>query len=121
VLLASGRGYREVAEALEISVGSVHNIMKEPDEDLEPFIKQIKVRFAKRHFILEEHILARISDSNIVKASLKDKVLSATILEDKALLIDKELEFERVENEALPPTPEPIELKPEIPVPEIPE
>ncbi|MDA8169073.1 MAG: hypothetical protein M0Z59_05155 [Nitrospiraceae bacterium] len=36
VLLASGRTCREVAEALDISVGSVHNIMKESGERVGP-------------------------------------------------------------------------------------
>ena len=89
VLLASGRTYREVAEALDISVGSVHNIMKESGERVGPLVASIKKRFAAKQFILADHILSRITDWDIGKASLKEKVLAAAILADKAAQMEQ--------------------------------
>ncbi|MBI4823545.1 MAG: hypothetical protein HY805_04860 [Nitrospirae bacterium] len=36
ILLAEGKPYREIASTLEMSIGSVHNIVKEPTENLSP-------------------------------------------------------------------------------------
>ncbi len=83
-LLASGRPYREVAEALDISVGSVHNIMKESREDVMRILKETRARHAMKCFLLSDHILGRISDSDIRNASLKEKVVASAMLDDKA-------------------------------------
>ena len=84
-LVAAGRPYREVAEALGISVGSVHNIMKESREDIMRILKETRARHAMKCFMLSDHILGRISDSDIINASLKDKVIASAILADKAV------------------------------------
>ncbi len=84
-LLATGRSYREVAEALDISVGSVHNIMKESSEDIMRILKETQARHAMKCLLLSDHILGRISDSDINHASLREKVIVSAILSDKAL------------------------------------
>lgn len=89
-LLRAGKTYREVAEALDISIGSVHNIANEPPEVTAPFVDEIKKRLAHKHYILADHILNNliISPYSIGKASLKDRVLAAAILLDKARQIE---------------------------------
>ena len=88
-LLAAGKSYREVARAMDLSIGSVHNISRESSEDIEPLVAQIRGRFAMKHWLLADHILSRITEGNLLKASLKDKALAAAILTDKALAIEK--------------------------------
>ncbi|MDA8174380.1 MAG: hypothetical protein M0018_07310 [Nitrospiraceae bacterium] len=85
VLLESGRSYREVAGALEISIGSVHNIIKEPHEKTAPLLREIRERSAAKNLLLADHFLNRITDYNVNDASLKDKVICAAILTDKAM------------------------------------
>ena len=84
-LLAVGRPYREVAEALDISVGSVHNIMKESSEDIMRILSETRARHAMKCLLLSDHILGRISDYDIIHASLREKVSVSAILADKAL------------------------------------
>ncbi len=88
-LLASGRPYREVAEVLDISVGSVHNIMKESREDIMRILKETRARHAMKCLMLSSHILGRISDSDIVNASLKEKIIASAILADKAVKFEE--------------------------------
>jgi hypothetical protein len=90
-LLAMGKSYREVAEALELSVGSVHNIAKEPLERVEPMVSEIKRRFAMKHWLLADHILNKIHIHDVARASLKEKALAAAIITDKALMLEKAL------------------------------
>lgn len=89
VLLETGRSYRDVADTLEISIGSVHNIMKEPAGLTAGFVAALKARFAQKHYMLSDHILTRITDGDIRGASLKDKVIAAAILADKARSLEK--------------------------------
>jgi len=89
-LLHAGKSYREVAEALDISIGSIHKIAKEPMEKIGPLVRELKERFAMRNYLLAEHILGKIDDSDIRKSSLKDKVLAASILADKARAHEKD-------------------------------
>jgi hypothetical protein len=90
-LLAMGKSYREVAEALELSVGSVHNIAKEPLERVEPMVSEIKRRFAMKHWLLADHILNKIHIHDVARASLREKALAAAIITDKALMLEKAL------------------------------
>ncbi|MBI4823086.1 MAG: hypothetical protein HY805_02500 [Nitrospirae bacterium] len=66
ILLAEGKPYREIASTLEISIGSLHNIVKEPTENLSPFIDEIKKRAAMKYWLLSDHILSRISELNLI-------------------------------------------------------
>lgn len=88
LLLTEGAPYREIASELQISIGSVHNIVKETPENLSPFIKEIKQRAAMKYWLLSDHILSRISELNLTYATLKDKVIASAILMDKARLIE---------------------------------
>lgn len=90
-LLAMGKSYREVAEAMDLSVGSVHNIAKEPPERAEPMVTEIKRRFAMKHWLLADHILNRIHIHDVGRASLKEKAIAAAIITDKALMLEKSL------------------------------
>jgi len=89
-LLHSGKSYREVAEALEISIGSVHNIAREPMARIGPLVAELKERFAAKHYLLADHILGKIGDSDIERASLREKIQAAAILQDKARALEKE-------------------------------
>jgi superfamily II DNA/RNA helicase len=84
VLVASGKTYREVAEALDMSVGTVHNIMKEKAEDIAPIIKEIRRRFAAKTCALSDHLLNKITNADIENATLIQKVTASAILMDKA-------------------------------------
>ncbi len=84
-LLAAGRPYEEVARAMDISVGSVHNIMKESREDLTRILNETRARIGMKYLLLSDHVLGRIDDHDINKASLKDKAVTSAILADKAL------------------------------------
>jgi len=88
-LLAMGRSYREVAEAMELSVGSVHNIAREPMERIEPVLQEIRRRFAMKHWMLADHILGNIDARDLMYAGLKEKALAAAILTDKAMVLEK--------------------------------
>ena len=83
-LIASGRSYREVAEVLDISVGSVHNIMKEAQENIMRILTETRARHAMKCLLLSDHILGRISDYDIANASLREKIIASAILADKA-------------------------------------
>jgi hypothetical protein len=88
VMLRSGSSYREVSEALEISVGSVHNISREDMDYLEPLVMEMKRRSAYRCYLLADHTLNRMSDVDFEGASLKEKSVAAGVLFDKATMLD---------------------------------
>jgi hypothetical protein len=101
-LLAAGKSYREVARAMDLSIGSVHNISRESSEDIEPLVAQIRGRLAMKHWLLADHILSRITEGNLIRASLKDKALAAAILTDKAMAIEKGIRPALPEMSAMP-------------------
>jgi hypothetical protein len=88
-LLAMGRSYREVAEAMELSVGSIHNIAREPVERIEPVVREIRRRFAMKHWMLADHVLNTITRHDLSHASLKEKAIASAILTDKAITLEK--------------------------------
>ena len=107
-LLRAGKSYREVAEALDISVGSVHNICMEPREGLDPLVAEIKSRLSARYYLLADHVLGWIIDDNLRGASLKEKAIAAAILTDKARMLDtrgrmRAAPAENEQNEQAPP------------------
>ena len=108
-LLASGRPYREVAEALGISVGSVHNIMRESSKDITRLLKETRARIAMKCLLLSDHILGRISDHDIIYASLREKIIASAILADKAAKLEKMTASpdKAPQNETLHPDPLP--------------
>jgi hypothetical protein len=87
-LLEAGRTYREVAEAMDISIGTLHNIMREPPEATASLVGEIKGRLSAKHYMLADYILNTIEPLNIHNASLRDKVIAAAILVDKARLLE---------------------------------
>ena len=95
-LVKAGKPFREVAEVLQISIGSVHNISSEPYEDIAPIVDEIKKRSAFKHYLLSDYILSSISELNLTYASLKDKVLASAILTDKARVLDDEQKKDRM-------------------------
>jgi hypothetical protein len=88
-LLRAGKSYREVAEALQMGISSVHRISKEPREALAPLVDELKSRFSARYYLLADYILGRISDSSIIDASLKERAIAAAILTDKAMQLER--------------------------------
>ncbi|MDA8389032.1 MAG: hypothetical protein M0Z58_10290 [Nitrospiraceae bacterium] len=60
-----------------MSVGSVHNIMKESREDIMRILKETRARIAMKRLLLSDHILGRISYSDISK----EKVVQLTVME----------------------------------------
>jgi hypothetical protein len=59
-MLEVGKTYREVSDALDVSIGSVHNIMKEDMPDIMPLVEAIKARLASKHYMLADYILSHI-------------------------------------------------------------
>ena len=90
-LLETGMSYREVSSALAISVASVHNISREPLEDLAPLVAEIRKRMASKCWLLADHILSKLGNLSIASATLKEKTIAAAILTDKAVLLEKEV------------------------------
>lgn len=88
-LLETGKNFREIAEALDISIASVHRIAKEPREDIAALVLEIKGRLSAKCYLLADHILNRMSEMNIMQATLKEKAIAAAILTDKATLMEK--------------------------------
>jgi len=86
-LVGAGMTYRDVADTLEISVGSVHNLLKEPPAEVAPIVREMNARLAHKASMLADHVLARIDDLDIGKASLKEKAIAAAILMDKARML----------------------------------
>jgi hypothetical protein len=83
-MIEAGSSYRQAAEVLEISSGSVYNIMRTTHEDLNPIVSSVKLEFANKFYLLSDYIVSRISDLDIGRASLKEKAIAAAILADKA-------------------------------------
>jgi len=112
-LLKAGRNYREVAEALDMSIGSVHKVSREPREDLAPLVEELRRRFSAKCLLLADHLLSRITDTTVGNASLKDRVIAAAILADKAERAMKSSDGGPPPREHVntPETPEPLEKK----------
>jgi len=85
----AGHSFRQISEALDISVGALNYIVREGGPECDTLAHEIEVRNASRHRILAEHILSSIDDEDIRRAPLKQKVIAAAILTDKAEMIEK--------------------------------
>jgi len=85
----AGHTYREISEALDVSIGALNYIVRQEGPEFDALAKEIKKRNVARHRMLAEHILSSIDDSDIMRAPLKNKVIAAAILTDKAELIEK--------------------------------
>lgn len=86
----SGHSYRQIAQALDISVGAVHYIVREGGPEVDRLAVEIRKRAAHRHHMLAEHILSSIDDRDIYKAPLKQKIIAAAILTDKGLMLERQ-------------------------------
>jgi hypothetical protein len=62
--------------------------MKEGADEIAPIIKEIRSRFAAKNYALADHLLNRISESDIERATLIEKVRASAILVDKARVLD---------------------------------
>ena len=87
----AGHTYREIAEALDYSVSTVHAIVRHEGPIMDQLAEEIIKREGKRHRVLSEYILSRITDGDLAHASLKEKVIASAILTDKAILLDSKL------------------------------
>ena len=83
-MVRAGKSYREVAEALDISKGSIFNIMKATGTDIRALADEIRAEMSAKSLVLADYILNRISDYSIGQASLKERAIAAAILMDKA-------------------------------------
>ena len=89
-MLKAGKWIYEVAKALDLSRATVYRIENEQtDEDVEALAKEIKKEMANRYFVLADTILRGINDSELDKASLKEKAIAAAIFTDKATQLEK--------------------------------
>lgn len=86
-MLDAGKTYREVAEALNIGLGTVHSIAAErPDARLAGALRK---NFSSRCLMMADQILSDISRHDIAKSSLQQQTIAMAILLDKAMLLEK--------------------------------
>lgn len=92
-LRAAGMPYEKISFVLKVGVGTVHSWVNSPEMlggRYSQLAEKVKSQLSNRQYLLSSSILSNISDEDMKKASLKDKVLSSSILIDKARLIDGE-------------------------------
>ena len=85
--------YEKIAFVLKVGSGSVHawvNSSSRLGGRYHELAETVKNHLADKQYLLSNTILGSVSDADIERASLKDKVLSSSILIDKARLIDGE-------------------------------
>ena len=84
----TGHTYRDIAEVLDVSISTVNAMIRHDGPELTRLTEEIIKREGKRHRLLSEYILSQISDRDITRASLKEKIIASAILTDKAILIE---------------------------------
>ena len=92
-LRSSGMPYEKIAFVLKVGSGSVHawvNSSSRLGGRYHELAETVKNHLADKQYLLSNTILGSVSDADIERASLKDKILSSSILIDKARLIDGE-------------------------------
>lgn len=91
-LRSMGNSYGQIAEHLKVGKATVYDWINTLDAP-QPLIEvseRIKKQLAAKQYMLSNGILSSISDEDIEKASLMQKVTSSSILIDKARLIEGE-------------------------------
>ena len=91
-LRAMGHSYRTIAKHIGSDKSTVHmwvNDIKE-NNPLNDVAGRIKKQLASKQYMLSNGILSSITDEDIQKASLMQKITSSSILIDKARLIEGE-------------------------------
>jgi transposase-like protein len=89
-MLKAGKMVFEVAKALDLSRATVYRIRHEDsDEDVEALVVEIRKEMAGRYLLLADTILRGIDDTELDRASLKDKAIAAAIFTDKAAQLEK--------------------------------
>jgi len=83
-MIRAGKSYNEVAKSLDISKGSVFNMMKATGIDIRMMADEIRAEMSAKSLVLADYILNRISDGIIIQSSLKERAIAAAILMDKA-------------------------------------
>lgn len=95
-LRASGMSYRKIGFVLGVSNSTVHDWVNRSTitgvaaDRCKELADNVKSNLANKQYLLSNSILSAISDEDIARASLKDKVISSSIMIDKARLIDGE-------------------------------
>ena len=88
---ASGYTYHGIAAKLNVSAGSVHDWVNRVEErrfeDTE-LTEQIKAQMSGKVYSTANHILSKVSDEDIERATLQQKATSFGIMIDKARLIE---------------------------------
>ena len=90
-LRSSGMPYEKIAFVLKVGSGSVRawvNSSSRLGGRYHELAETVKSHLADKQYLLSNTILGSVSDADIERASLKDKVLSSSILIDKARLIE---------------------------------
>ena len=95
-MLRAGKSYREIRNALTISIGSVHNIARQAENtDLTRMVKEIKRGYAARYLMFAEYLMEELPSHINERTNVKDIAVAAAILTDKALKFEKAEQTER--------------------------
>ena len=91
-LRAMGNSYGTIADHLKVGRTTVHTWINdiESNQPLKDVSEQIKKQLASKQYMLSNSILSAITDKDIERASLQQKIISSATLIDKARLIEGE-------------------------------
>ena len=95
--------YREVADKLNISIGTVHNIVVDRVDDPTPLARSLRKKFGARCMLMADEMLEQIKGYKIASAPLQQVIISVAILLDKAAALEKEQTPQTPEKAAGPP------------------
>ena len=95
-MVESGLTYREVADKLNIGLGTVHNIVVDREADPTPLAQAVRRKFGARCMLMADEMLDQIKGYKIATAPLQQVIISIAILLDKAAALEKETVPEKV-------------------------
>ena len=95
-LRAMGYSYKRIGHALGVSESTAHEWINKPEQQgnsmtmacRAEIVELVKANLASKAFMLSNHILSAISDSDVENASLLQKTTAASQLIDKGRLLD---------------------------------
>ncbi len=89
-MVEAGLSYREVADKLDISIGTVHNIVVDRADDPTPLARGLRRKFSARCMLMADEMLEQIRSYKITTSPLQQVIVSIAILLDKAAALEKE-------------------------------
>ncbi len=88
-MLRAGKSYREIRSALDIGIGTIHNVARDmKDVDFKQIVKEIKSGYVARHLMLAEYLGSAIPTIFDTNANIKDVAIAMAIITDKAMKME---------------------------------